>query len=69
MVVTCGKFAVSKWLFSWCSELRTKDLERITNVLDELNARVKRGLTKEQKEDMAIAEKVKEWLESGKDIR
>lgn len=50
-------------------ELRTKDLERIQNIIDDLNSKVKRGLTKEQKEDLATAEKVKEWLDSGKDVR
>lgn len=52
-----------------CRELRTKDLERIQNIIDDLNSKVKRGLTKEQKEDLATAEKVKEWLDSGKDVR
>ena len=51
------------------SELRTKDLERIGNFLDDLKAREKRGLTKDQKEDMAIAAKIDEWLKDDHDVR
>lgn len=44
-------------------------MEKLTNLLDELKVKEKRGLTKEQKEEMACATKVKEFLETGVDIR
>ncbi|KAK9806229.1 hypothetical protein WJX72_006384 [[Myrmecia] bisecta] len=50
-------------------ELRLKDIERVSNIIKDIEAMVKRGLTKEQKEDLACAQKVLEWLEAGKDIR
>ena len=46
-----------------------KDLERVTGIHDALRKFVSRGITKEQKDEMAIAEKVRAWLETGKDIR
>lgn len=52
------------------SELRTKDLERIGNVVSDLRAKEKRpGFGKEQKEELAIALKIEEWLTAGKDVR
>lgn len=52
------------------SELRTKDLERIGNVVADLRAKEKRpGFGKEQKEELAIAFKIEEWLNEGKDVR
>jgi len=41
----------------------------VTTVIDDLKAREKRGLTKEQKEELVCAVKVKEWLDTGVDIR
>lgn len=39
------------------------------NHIEGLKKFEKKGLTKEQKEELAIAERVLEWLEAGKDIR
>ena len=50
-------------------ELRAKDLERLKNVVEELRAKEKKGLTKDQKEELAIALKVTEWVEGGTDVR
>ncbi|KAK9841583.1 hypothetical protein WJX74_008311 [Apatococcus lobatus] len=50
-------------------ELRSKDVERAENHIEGLKKFEKKGLTKEQKEELAIAERVLEWLQSGKDIR
>ena len=50
-------------------ELRAKDLERCSNQLEALVKMIPRGLKKEQKEEMAALEKIKAFLESGKDIR
>jgi hypothetical protein len=50
-------------------ELRAKDLERLTNLIDELKVKEKRGLTKEQKEELACATHVKEFVETGVDVR
>lgn len=52
-----------------CRELRAKDLERLTNFIDDLKSKEKRGLTKEQKEDLVCAQKVKDFLETGVDVR
>ena len=51
------------------SELRTKDLERVNKAIADLKAKEMRGLTKDQKEELAIAEKVCAWLEADKDVR
>ena len=53
----------------WCSELRLKDIERVTKQFEAVKALEKRGLSKEQKEELVICQKVLEWLNSGKDIR
>lgn len=52
-----------------CSELRLKDIERVQKHLDGVKALEKRGLSKEQKEELVICQKVLDWLESGKDVR
>ena len=52
-----------------CRELRAKDLERLKNVVEDLRAKEKKGLTKDQKEELAIALKVTEWVEGGTDVR
>ena len=54
---------------SCCRELRAKDLERLKNVVEDLRAREKKGLTKDQKEELATALKVTEWVEGGTDVR
>ncbi|KAL6770418.1 FAP204 [Auxenochlorella protothecoides x Auxenochlorella symbiontica] len=51
------------------SELRAKDIERIQGAIESLKKLIPRGLTKEQKEEMAAAEKVLAWVQEGKDIR
>lgn len=52
------------------SELRAKDLERVKNFIDGLVKSNRSGtMKKEQKEELAAAEKVQAWLEEGKDIR
>ena len=51
------------------NELRAKDIERCEGFLDSLRKFVPRGLKKEQKEELDIAEKVLEFLKEGKDIR
>ena len=53
----------------FCSELRLKDIERVTKQFESVKALEKRGHSKEQKEEMVICQKVLDWLESGKDIR
>ena len=52
-----------------CSELRLKDIERVTKQFESVKAVEKRGLSKEQKEELVICQKVLDWLNSGKDIR
>ena len=37
--------------------------------LEGVKAQEKRGLSKEQKEELVICQKVLDWLESGKDVR
>jgi hypothetical protein len=44
-------------------------MERLTNVVEDLRAREKRGLTKDQKEELGIAEKIQAWVEAGTDVR
>ena len=52
-------------------ELRLKDIEFVAKSVEELKRAAGRGpgLKKEQKEELATAEKVLAWLESGKDVR
>lgn len=50
-------------------ELRAKDLERISAQLAELEARGKRTMSKELKEEIEIAQKVKAWIEGENDVR
>ena len=52
-----------------CRELRAKDISRVQANVDELDAREKRGLTKEQKEERDHARKVLEFLKEGQDVR
>ncbi len=52
-----------------CSELRLKDIERVQKHLDGVKSLEKRGLSKEQKEELVICQKVLDWLQSGKDVR
>ncbi|DBA99224.1 hypothetical protein WJX82_008597 [Trebouxia sp. C0006] len=51
------------------NELRLKDIERVQKHLDGVKALEKRGLSKEQKEELVICQKVLDWLQSGKDVR
>ena len=56
-------------MHSRCSELRLKDIERVQKHFDGVKAMEKRGLSKEQKEELVICQKVLDWLQSGKDVR
>ncbi|KAK2079432.1 Obg-like ATPase 1 [Prototheca wickerhamii] len=51
------------------NELRAKDVERLEGVIVSIKKNIPRGLNKEQKEELAAAEKTLEWLKEGKDIR
>lgn len=52
------------------AELRAKDIERCKNQIETIKKQNRGGgMKKEAKDDLASAEKVLEWLESGKDIR
>lgn len=51
------------------SELRLKDITRVSTVVDSINKLKSRGLKKDQIEELACAEKIKAWLEEGKDVR
>lgn len=51
------------------NELRLKDLEAVEKNVAEVKKLIPRGLKKEQKEELASAEKVMAWLQSGKEIR
>ncbi|DBA95824.1 hypothetical protein WJX77_008189 [Trebouxia sp. C0004] len=51
------------------NELRLKDIERVQKHLEGVKALEKRGLSKEQKEELVICQKVLDWLQSGKDVR
>ena len=55
----------------WSSrrELRAKDMERLNNFVDDPKAKEKRGLSKEQKEELACAEKVRDFVQTGTDVR
>jgi len=50
------------------AELRAKDLERCTNALEALK-KTKGDNSKERKDNIDAAEKVKAWLEEDKDVR
>lgn len=50
-------------------ELRQKDCARVQAVLDDLAAKEKRGLTKDQKEEREHAAKILEFLQTGTDVR
>uniref|UniRef100_A0A383WNJ8 Obg-like ATPase 1 n=1 Tax=Tetradesmus obliquus TaxID=3088 RepID=A0A383WNJ8_TETOB len=50
------------------SELRLKDIERLSAILEGIK-RQRGQVTKEMKEEMECAEKVLAWLEEGKDVR
>lgn len=50
-------------------ELRAKDIATIQRNVDELDAREKRGLTKDQKEERDHGRKVLEFLNEGTDVR
>lgn len=51
------------------NELRLKDIERVQRHFEGVKAMEKRGLSKEQKEELVICQKVLDWLQSGKDVR
>ena len=51
------------------NELRQKDLERINGVVESIVKLKSRGLKKEQLEELDLAERLKAWLEGGKDVR
>lgn len=52
------------------SELRLKDLERMSNSVNDLRAREKRPLfTKDMKEELTMSEKILEFLQGGTDVR
>jgi obg-like ATPase 1 len=51
------------------AELRAKDLERCLQEVDALKKQIPRGLKKEQKDELAAAEKVLAWLQEDKDVR
>ena len=44
-------------------------MERLNNFVDDLKAKEKRGFSKEQKEELASAEKVRDFVLEGKDVR
>lgn len=50
-------------------ELRLKDIAAIERIIADLRKAIPRGLKKEQKEELASAEKVLAWLQEGKEIR
>lgn len=52
-----------------CSELRAKDLERLEGLFTDARQREKKKATKEVKEELETLNKIKELLESGKDVR
>lgn len=51
------------------NELRLKDLERVGSVVESINKLKSRGLKKDQIEELECAERIKAWLEDGKDVR
>ncbi|QDZ21264.1 ribosome-binding ATPase YchF [Chloropicon primus] len=50
-------------------ELLAKDLARITAHLEDVSKKTRGGVKKEQEEEIAMCNKIKETLESGKEIR
>jgi len=50
-------------------ELLAKDLARIGDKLEDISKKTRGGISKEQKEEIAIVEKIKETLEAGTEIR
>ena len=50
------------------SELRAKDVERCEGFIESLK-KLRQTMTKEQKDELAAAEKVLAWLKEGKDVR
>ncbi|GAB4815015.1 hypothetical protein N2152v2_002061 [Parachlorella kessleri] len=51
------------------SELRAKDIERLEKYVQSIRDQEKRGLKKEQKEEIVMGDHVLEWLKEGKDVR
>ena len=41
----------------------------MNNFVDDLKAKEKRGLSKEQKEELGCAEKVRDFVQTGTDVR
>lgn len=50
-------------------ELRLKDIAALERIVADIRKQIPRGLKKEQKEELASAEKVLAWLQEGKEIR
>lgn len=50
-------------------ELLAKDLARIGDKLEDISKKTRGGISKEQKEEIAIVKKIKETLEAGTEIR
>jgi obg-like ATPase 1 len=50
-------------------ELRAKDVERLIGHIETMKKLIPRGLKKEQKDELAAAEKVLEYIQAGNDIR
>ena len=72
-IFTPGRLNTSSWqrlTVSCCrSELRAKDLERLEGMFADARAREKKKATKEVKEELETLGKIKDWLESGNDVR
>eukprot|EP01024_Parvocaulis_polyphysoides_P072703 TRINITY_DN925_c0_g1_i6.p1 TRINITY_DN925_c0_g1~~TRINITY_DN925_c0_g1_i6.p1 ORF type:complete len:390 (-),score=78.24 TRINITY_DN925_c0_g1_i6:578-1747(-) len=51
------------------SELRQKDLEKVQNTIADIEKQIPRGLKKEMKEELEVNQKIRECLQSDKDIR
>lgn len=50
-------------------ELRLKDISALQRIVADIRKQIPRGLKKEQKEELASAEKVLAWVQEGKEIR
>jgi obg-like ATPase 1 len=50
-------------------ELRLKDLEKVNGIIESINKLKGRGLKKDQIEELECCEKLKAWMEEGKDVR
>ena len=50
-------------------ELRLKDLEKVNGIIESINKVKGRGLKKDQIEELECCEKLKAWMEEGKDVR